>query len=528
MTQITDRPQTNSEASASPGEARLHALRERFALDGTTSPPADRFPTLAALLETANLLGGDEPLTARCGRVLSVRQNAVIVEGLSKWCGLGDLLSVGSGAATWHAQIIAANPDTVTAKPMTASVNAKVGDPVQLLGPVFVRPSEAWKGRVLDALGQPLDGGPSLAPGKTALDPYRPPPDAMKRARITRRADTGVRAIDLFVPICHGQRIGIFGGAGTGKSHLLSLLVNSHGFDTVVVGLIGERGREVREFVEDRLGDGARNATVIASTGDEAPSMRILAANTAMLAAEYFRDRGDRVLLIVDSLTRFAHAIREVGLAAGEMPVVRGHTTLLYSSLSHLLERAGPGEGRGTITGIFSVLVDGDDHNEPVADAVRGILDGHVVLDRSIAAMGRFPAIDIPMSLSRLSDIAHDERQRQLVREARRLITTYEQADEMRRLGGYVPGADEFVDTALKLVPQIYAFLSQGERTVAAGDQDPFEWLEGVVALAGTRAPAQMGGQIGGQAGGQQGGQAGGQLPGQNDVGQVAFQGNVG
>ena len=475
--------------------AAAGALVRHFTLDGIANPPAGRFRRLAGLLDTAAMLGNSEALTARCGRVLSVRQNSVIIAGLSTWCGLGDLVSVGSGASAWRAQIIAANPDTVTAKPMTANVNAKVGDPVQLLGPVVLRPSAAWKGRVLDALGEPLDDGGPVAPGGEAFDPYRPAPDAMKRARITRGAATGVRALDLFVPVCHGQRIGIFGGAGTGKSQLLSLLVNSHGFDTVVVGLIGERGREVREFVEDRLGESGKNATVIASTGDEAPSMRILAANTAMLAAEYFRDRGDSVLLIIDSLTRFAHAVREVGLAAGEMPVVRGHTTLLYSSLSNLLERAGPGEGSGTITGIFSVLVDGDDHNEPVADAVRGILDGHVVLDRSIAAMGRFPAIDIPMSLSRLSDIALDKSRRQLVREARRLIATYEQADEMRRLGGYVPGADEFVDTALALVPQIYAALSQDDNTGLPGARDPFEWLEGIVSSARTPPQGVVAGQ---------------------------------
>jgi len=348
---------------------------------------------------------------------------------------------------------------------------------------------------VLDALGEPLDGGGPIAPGIEALNPYRPAPDAMKRSRISQRAVTGVRTMDLFVPVCHGQRIGIFGGAGTGKSQLLSLLVNTEGFDTVVVGLIGERGREVREFVEDRLGEHGRNATVIASTGDEAPSLRILAANAAMLAAEYFRDRGDRVLLIIDSLTRFAHAVREVGLAAGEMPVVRGHTTLLYSSLQNLLERAGPGENGGTITGIFSVLVDGDDHNEPVADAVRGILDGHVVLDRSIAAMGRFPAINIPMSLSRLSDVAFDERKQRLMREARRLISTYEQADEMRRLGGYVPGADEFVDTALRLVPQIYAGLTQDGKTNPASDRDPFDWLEEIVAASANPGQAAKSGQ---------------------------------
>ncbi|GIL00262.1 MAG: flagellum-specific ATP synthase [Alphaproteobacteria bacterium] len=473
----------------SPAAPRLR----RLGLADSIEPTADRFPRLSRLLAGAASLRGSGELAARCGTVQSVRQNTLIVDGLSKWSNLGDLLRVGDGDEAWFAQIIAANPDTVVAKPMTTAIRVKVGDEVELIGPIKLFPSQGWKGRILDAFGRPLDGGGPVPAGHHRLDPYGPPPEAMKRERIVERAITGVHAIDLFVPVCHGQRIGIFGGSGTGKSSLLSLLANTRGFDTIVIGLIGERGREVREFVEDKLGQGHRNATVIASTGDEAPSVRMLAANTAMLAAEYFRDRGERVLLIIDSVTRFAHAVREVGLAAGEMPVVRGHTTLLYSSLSQLLERAGPSEGGGMITGIFSVLVDGDDHNEPVADAVRGILDGHIVLDRAIAATGRFPAINIPMSLSRLSDVALDREQTALVRQARRLIATFEQADEMRRLGGYVEGADQYVDMALKLVPQIYDYLTQDVQSLEQAGYDPFARLAAFLAQANSQPPAGAG-----------------------------------
>lgn len=479
MTEIAAKDEAGSGSHPSPGAGLL----ERYGLAGSGHPPATRFRRLSSLICDVAELGGPEQLAVRCGTVLSVKQNTLIVDGISRWSNLGDLLRVGSGSGReWYAQVIAANPDTVIAKPMSTTIRVKVGDQVELHGPVRLHPSAGWKGRILDAFGNPLDGKGPIAPGEQPFDPYSLPPDAMRRERIVQRAVTGVHAIDLFIPICHGQRIGIFGGSGTGKSSLLSLLANTKGFDTIVIGLIGERGREVREFVEDKLGSGHANATVIASTGDEAPSVRMLAANTAMLAAEYFRDRGDRVLLIIDSVTRFAHAVREVGLAAGEMPVVRGHTTLLYSSLSQLLERAGPSSGRGMITGIFSVLVDGDDHNEPVADAVRGILDGHIVLDRSIAATGRFPAINIPMSLSRLSDVALKAEQRELVRQARRLIATFEQADEMRKLGGYVEGADAYVDLSLKLVPQIYEYMTQDVQSQERAGYDPFARLSALLA----------------------------------------------
>ena len=243
----------------------------------------------------------------------------------------------------------------------------------------------------------------------------------MRRQRVRTPVKTGVRVIDLFTPLCAGQRIGIFAGSGVGKSTLLGMLARSQGFDTVVVALVGERGREVREFLEDALGRDRARAVTVVSTGDESPMMRRLAPKTAMAIAEYFRDRGENVLLIVDSVTRFAHAARDVGLAAGEPPVARGYTPSVFSDLPKLLERAGPGEeGRGSITGIFSVLVDGDDHNDPVADSIRGTLDGHIVLDRAIADQGRYPAVNVLASISRLAPLAWTPEQREPRHEAAR------------------------------------------------------------------------------------------------------------
>ena len=225
----------------------------------------------------------------------------------------------------------------------------------------------------------------------------------MRRQRIRKPMKTGIRAIDLFTPLCAGQRIGIFAGSGVGKSTLLSMLARAAGFDTTVLALVGERGREVREFLEDALGRETERAVAVVATGDESPMMRRLAPKSAMCIAEYLRDRGENVLLIVDSVTRYAHAARDVALAAGEPPVARGYPPSVFSDLPKLLERAGPGEeGAGSITGVFAVLVDGDDHNDPVADSIRGTLDGHIVLDRAIAEQGRYPAVNVLTSVSRL------------------------------------------------------------------------------------------------------------------------------
>lgn len=275
-------------------------------------------------------------------------------------------------------------------------------------GQFAIRPSAGWLGRMVDGLGQPLDGKGPLAPGADPRPIKAAPPPAASRARVGERIETGVRALDVFVPLCRGQRLGLFAGSGVGKSVLLSMLARWTACDVAVIGLIGERGREVQEFVEDDLGaEGLARSVVVVATSDEPALMRRQAAWTTLAIAEHFRDQGLNVLCLMDSVTRFAMAQREIGLASGEPPAAKGYTPTVFAELPRLLERAGPGlPGQGSITGLFTVLVDGDDHNEPVADAVRGILDGHVVITRRIAERGRYPAIDLLKSVSRICNVS--------------------------------------------------------------------------------------------------------------------------
>ncbi|MFC6490361.1 flagellum-specific ATP synthase FliI, partial [Nitratireductor sp. GCM10026969] len=300
---------------------------------------------------------------------------------------------------------------------------------------------------------------------------------ALRRQRITRPFMTGVRAIDLFTPLCHGQRMGVFAGSGVGKSTLLAMLAKAEAFDTVVVAMVGERGREVREFLEDTIGEKSMAKTVaVIATSDETAMMRRRAADTAMRVAECFRDRGERVLLILDSVTRYAHAARQVAIGAGEPPVARGYPASVFTDLPKLLERAGPGEnGQGSITAILSVLVDGDDHNDPVADCVRGILDGHVVLDRAIAEQGRYPPVDPLASISRLADRAWTPDKRLLIQRLKAMIARFEETRDIRLLGGFQAGLDPELDQAVRQVPVIYEALQQspGDPPTA----DPFAEL---------------------------------------------------
>jgi flagellum-specific ATP synthase len=332
-------------------------------------------------------------------------------------------------------------------------------------------PDARWKGRVINALGVPIDGAGALARGDKTVPIDSPPPPAMRRARVAVPTKTGVRVIDLFTPLCAGQRIGIFAGSGVGKSTLLAMLASSVDFDAVVVALVGERGREVREFLDDAMAMNRARAIAVVATGDESPTMRRLAPKTAMAIAEYFRDQGESVLLIVDSVTRFAHAAREIALAAGEPAVARGYAPSVFSDLPKLLERAGPGEeGAGSITGVFSVLVDGDDHNDPVADAIRGALDGHIVLDRAVAEQGRYPAVNVLASISRLAQCAWTDEQHSLVLKLRGLIARYEDTRDLRLMGGYREGADAELDQAVTLVPKIYAAMTQSLKSEPSRD----------------------------------------------------------
>jgi flagellum-specific ATP synthase len=342
-------------------------------------------------------------------------------------------------------------------------------------GAMLLFPHASWKGRVINALGAPIDdAGPFLC-GEQGVPVDGQPPSAMRRQRVTRPVRTGVRVVDIFTPLCAGQRIGVFAGSGVGKSTLLAMLSHARGFDTVVLALVGERGREVREFLEDTLGEARANTVAVVSTGDESAAMRRLAPRTAMTVAEHFREQGQSVLHIMDSITRFAHAARKVALAAGEPAVARGYAPSVFTDLPRLLERAGPGtSGEGSITGIFAVLVDGDDHNNPVADAIRGTLDGHIVLDRAIADQGRYPAVNVHASVSRLAEHAWTADERALVLKLRAMIARFEDTRDLRLMGGYHAGQDPDLDKAIAFVPKIYQGMMQ---LPGATSEDAFKEL---------------------------------------------------
>jgi flagellum-specific ATP synthase len=325
-----------------------------------------------------------------------------------------------------------------------------------------VRPSSAWLGRVVNALGEPIDGKGPLPQGASPM-PYRnSPPPAHSRKRVGAPLDLGVRAMNTFLTCCRGQRMGIFAGSGVGKSVLLSMLARNVDAAVSVIGLIGERGREVQEFLQDDLGEeGLARSVVVVATSDEPALMRRQAAYLTLAVAEYFRDEGQDVLCLMDSVTRFAMAQREIGLSAGEPPTAKGYTPTVFTELPKLLERAGPGLGEGAITAIFTVLVDGDDHNEPIADAVRGILDGHIVMQRSIAERGRYPAINILKSVSRTMPKSADPQFWPTIQKARAVMATYADMEELIRLGAYRAGSSPEVDEAIRLHEPLEAFLRQ-------------------------------------------------------------------
>src|SRR5947207_723264 len=338
-----------------------------------------------------------------------------------------------------------------------------------------VRPSPLWLGRVLNAMGDPIDGKGPLPQGPSPM-PYRnAPPPAHSRKRVGEPLDLGVRALNTFVTCCRGQRLGIFAGSGVGKSVLLSMLARNVDADITVIGLVGERGREVQEFLQDDLGPaGLARSVVVVSTSDEPALMRRQAGYLTLAIAEYFRDGGKDVLVLMDSITRFAVAQREIGLSAGEPPTAKGYTPTVFTELPRLLERAGPGAEAGTITGIFSVLVEGDDHNEPVADAVRAILDGHITLERAIAERGRYPAINVLKSVSRTMPRAANPAYLPLLRRARAVMATYADMEELIRLGAYRPGTSAEVDEAIRLHQPLEDFLTQNKdesTTLAQGYQ---------------------------------------------------------
>jgi flagellum-specific ATP synthase len=303
--------------------------------------------------------------------------------------------------------------------------------------------------------------------------PYRnSPPPAHSRRRVGAPLDLGVRALNTFLTCCRGQRLGIFAGSGVGKSVLLSMLARNADADISVIGLVGERGREVQEFLQDDLGEeGLARSVVVVATSDEPALMRRQAAYLTLAVAEYFRDEGRDVMCMMDSVTRFAMAQREIGLSTGEPPTTKGYTPTVFTELPRLLERAGPGADEGTITGIFTVLVDGDDHNEPVADAVRGILDGHIVMERAIAERGRYPAINILKSVSRTMPKSADPAFLPIITRARQMMATYSDMEELVRLGAYRTGSNAEVDEAIKLNPVLEDFLRQAKDEVTSFEE---------------------------------------------------------
>jgi flagellum-specific ATP synthase len=396
------------------------------------------------------------------GAITEVGPSAYRVAGLSRLLKLGDVVCLDGDERAAPGEVVRIDTAGVTVKSFDARVAAGVGALAFRSRPMRLKPHRSWKGRAIDALGQPVDGLGSLIEGPRSVPIDAEPPAALRRERVRRPVKTGVRVIDFFTPICAGQRIGVFAGSGVGKSTLLAMLASSPGFDSVVIALVGERGREVREFLDDALGENRKLAITVVATGDESAMMRRLAPKTAMSVAEYLRDQGEQVLLIVDSITRFAHAARDVALAAGEPAVARGYAPSVFSELPKLLERAGPGEaGGGSITGVFSVLVDGDDHNDPVADNIRGTLDGHIVLDRAIADQGRYPAVNVLSSVSRLAHHVWTKEQRALVMKLRAMISRYESSRDLRLMGGHHAGADPLMDQAVAFTPRIYEGMNQ-------------------------------------------------------------------
>jgi flagellum-specific ATP synthase len=379
---------------------------------------------------------------------------------------LGDIVTITVAERRVPAQVVAVHEDALLLAPYGDLDGVAPGAVVEPSSRgLLMRVGDDLRGRVLDALGRPIDDGPQLTGELTALDSAVPHP--LKRLRIQEPLPLGVRALDTMTPCGRGQRVGIFAGSGVGKSTLLGMMARGTTADVVVVGLVGERGREVREFLEDDLGSkGRENVVCVVATSDEPPLMRLRAAFTATRIAEHFRDQGLDVLLLVDSLTRFAMARREIGLAAGEPPATRGYPPSVFAELPRLLERAGPGE-TGTITALYTVLVEGDDLQDPVADHARSILDGHVVLSRRLASAGHFPTVDVLQSVSRLASKVTPGPRLAMASRLRRLLAAGEEAKDLVEIGAYQHGSDPDVDEALARKELVSAFLRQPVDEVA-------------------------------------------------------------
>jgi type III secretion protein N (ATPase) len=394
---------------------------------------------------------------------------------------VGDVVTVKRRGEPLTCEVVGFDRGEAVAMPLGALSGVGPDDEVEATGGGFqVRASDALLGRVVDGLGRPLDGGAPIASG--AIVPVdRAPEAALDRRPVSRPLATGVRVLDGLLTLGEGQRVGLFAGSGVGKSTLLGAIARGTEADVVVVALVGERGREVGEFLEHALGaEGRARSVVVVATSDVAALERLRAAQVATAYAEHFRDQGKRVMLLVDSVTRFARAQREVGLAAGEPPARRGYPPSVFAMLPRLLERSGQGKV-GSITAIYTVLVEGGDMDEPIADEVRGILDGHVVLDRTLAARGRYPAVEPTASLSRVMDAVVTPEHKDAARKLRALVGHYEAKRDLVMLGAYAKGSDKELDDAIARMPKIEQFLRQSPHD-RVGFDDAVAMLARVVA----------------------------------------------
>ncbi|QEW22749.1 Flagellum-specific ATP synthase [Marinibacterium anthonyi] len=419
------------------------------------------------------------------GHVTAVNSGLIDIAGLGDIAGIGDRVRISRrGGQALEAEIVGLGGDRIRALPDGPSTHIAVGDSVRLGAALPFSPDESWIGRVVDPMGRPVDGLP-LTHGTICCDVDALPPPAAARRPFGARLGTGLCVFNTMLPIVRGQRIGLFAGSGVGKSQLMASFARHLEADLVVIALIGERGREVGHFVRDVLGpQGMARSIVVAASSDQSPLLRRRCAGAAMAVAEHFRDKGQHVLLLADSVTRFAEAHREIAVASGEPPALRGYPPSTAAMIGALCERAGPGMGtQGDITAVFSVLVAGSDMEEPVADMLRGVLDGHVVLSRSIAERGRYPAIDVLQSVSRSLPDAAEDQENQRIGEARRLLGAYQQAEVMIQSGLYSAGSDPLLDQAVRAWPELDAFVARQE----AGDiKSSFDRLNLILRRSGS------------------------------------------
>ena len=398
------------------------------------------------------------------GQVIEISGGTIEVAGLGAKVRLGDRVVVQTNDGARIGQVVKLNIKNVIVLIELGASGVAIGDRVRTDGEAYFAPNDYWLGRVVDPSGNPLDGRP-LLPGLVPMRVEAAAPPAHARRKLGKRLETGLAVFNTFLPIVRGQRIGLFAGSGVGKSTLLGNLAQTVQADVIVVALVGERGRELQHFVTDILGaEGMARTVVVAATSDQAPQVRRRCAPAAMAVAEHFRNLGKQVLLLVDSVTRFCEAHRELAVAGGETANLRGYPASTGPAIAALCERAGPGAGaQGDITAIFSVLVAGSDMDEPVADMLRGVLDGHIVLDREIAERGRFPAIDLLRSVSRSLPDAANDLENGLIAQGRRLLGQYDRAALMVQTGLYVGGSDPETDKAIACFPALDGFLAMSD-----------------------------------------------------------------